>query len=102
MFGRIVVLAAALTIAHLLTVTLCVGAYVGAARAVRDLPDRNPVPLRIVRAAGDGLMLPTSVVWWLWRGERFPDSTLSLLFTSPIWGCGLAYLLKGRRRNSQL
>jgi len=45
MFGRIVVLAAALTIAHLLTVTLCVGAYVGAARYATS---RIGIPSRYV------------------------------------------------------
>jgi hypothetical protein len=57
--------------------------------------------LRLVTAIGDILMLPTSVVWWLWSGERFPDSAQGLLFTSPMSGFGLAYLVKGRRKNSE-
>ena len=100
MSRRILVLGAALTLAHLLTVTLWVGVHLGLARAMRDLPNRNPMALRVVAAIGDTLMLPTSVAWWLWSAERFPDSARGLLFTSPMWGFGMAYLIKSRRQKA--
>jgi hypothetical protein len=101
MFDRILVLATVLTIAHVITVTACGAAHLGVARAVRDLPDRNPIVLRLMTAVGDGLMFPASAVWWLLRGERFPDSAQGFWFASPIWGFGLAYLMKRRHRDSE-
>jgi hypothetical protein len=98
MFRRLLLLGRALALAHVLTVVSCLGAHLGIARATRDAPDRNPITLRVVTAVGDALMFPISVAWWLWRGERFPHSTDGLWLTSPIWGLGLAYLVKRRQR----
>jgi hypothetical protein len=98
MFRGFLLLGTALALAHLLTVVSCVGAHLGIARAARDVPDRNPIALRAVTASGDALMFPISVAWWLWRGERFPNSTDAVWLASPIWGLGLAYVVKRRER----
>jgi hypothetical protein len=98
MFRRLLLLATALALAHVLTVVSCAGAHLGIAKTTRDAPDRNPITLRVVTAAGDALMFPISVASWLWRGERFPNSTDGLWLTGPIWGLGLAYLVTRRQQ----
>ena len=98
MFRRIVVPGIALTIAHYLIVVVCSGVHLGVARAVRDTAEREPLTLRILTAVGDLLMMPTSLILWLSRGARFPTTIDALVFTSLIWGFGVALYLKRRNR----
>jgi len=86
-----------LTLAHLLLVVCWGGVHLGVSRAVRDLPKRNPLTLRVVTAVGDVLMFPTSLIIWAWRGDRFPWCLDGLPLTSPMWGFGMAYLVKRNR-----
>ena len=62
-------------------------------------PDRNPGALRFLTSAGNVLMIPTSLVWWLWRGEGFPDRVPKHSYSPARCGAlALVYVLKRRRR----
>jgi hypothetical protein len=96
MFGRIALLGTALTLAHALILVVCVGAYVGAARAVRDRADRNPPVLRTLAIGSDVLALPASLMRFL-KHDSVPEVGPLGLMVSPLWGFGLAFVLQRRR-----
>jgi hypothetical protein len=98
MTARNLVSMIAFGIGHLCLVILLAGAELGIARAARDLPNRNPLALRIVRGAGDVLMLPVSPVLWIWRSERFSSSTDVIWLVSPLWGIALTRLRLAKQR----
>ena len=94
MFRRTSTLGTALTLVHAFLVVSCVSGNLGVARAVRDLPQRNPPDLRALAIAGDVLAFPASLMrfWW----DDAPDLPLGLM-VSPLWGFGLAFVLLRRR-----
>ncbi len=99
MLKRLLLPGTALTIANVLLVGAWIGLHVGDAKARRDLPDPSAtVATHLIVTTGDVLMFPSSILWLVIKGQRFPDSADAMFVNSPIWGFGLAYLWRRRGR----